>query len=557
MLLLPPVPMDLTAGGEAEITVVYTAAGDISGGMLKLTIPDNWSHPLMENVKITTTGSIAPDSAMDFGGYYVGAPDDTEDDMDVPEGGPDAMEVLVDSVRLDADETVTFVYSGTVQPTMDDDATFGVDLDGGAGPGTGLVDVAAPEDSTLTLTVSVGEAAAGSGTAGVDLMGETIIAGSIANELTFTYTAVGTIGYPREFRVSIPAGWSEPNSGVDNDEGTYTVALTDEDGRTRANVVEALDSVERDLVARVRAGSSTVDAGDVVSFTYENADAPRAPERSTFKVLFDNQQVGDDLIVVVQSEAGATALDVNAPASVSADDGESVAVTLMLQDDSGNAAAMGTDQDVALSSSSANGSFIVDGEAVTMVTIPAGESSAMVYYSDTTVGVATITATAGDLTDTATIVVSTDVVEITSVTVTSPLAMVGDTVTVSARGTAGKAVMYSVLNANDMGVQPSTMTEDEAGSYSGMFDVVVDHHPDGDYTVTVNLNGESMTASLTIDSTAPAVTVSDIEGMVANGDTVMISAMVEEADGSDVDFCYGRCLNARFNPRYGHAVDGN
>ena len=65
---------DLTAGGEAEITVVYTAAGDISGGMLKLTIPADWSHPLMENVKITTTGSIGPDSAMDFGGYYVGDP---------------------------------------------------------------------------------------------------------------------------------------------------------------------------------------------------------------------------------------------------------------------------------------------------------------------------------------------------------------------------------------------------------------------------------------------------------------------------------------------------
>ena len=73
------------------------------------------------------------------------------------------------------------------------------------------------------------------------------------------------------------------------------------------------------------------------------------------------------------------------------------------------------------------------------------------------------------------------------------------------------------------------MTEDSAGSYSGSFAVVVDQHADGDYTVTVNLNGQSMTASLTIDSTAPTVTVSDIEGMVANGDTVMISAMVDDA----------------------------
>ena len=142
LLLLPPVTTDLTAGGEAQIKVVYTASGDISNGMLKLTVPDDWSHPLMENVEITTTGSKGSSSASDFGGYYVGAPDDDDDDMDVPEGGPSAMEVLVDSVRLDAGEMVTFVYSGTVQ-AVEGPATFGVELDGGAGPGTDLVAVSA------------------------------------------------------------------------------------------------------------------------------------------------------------------------------------------------------------------------------------------------------------------------------------------------------------------------------------------------------------------------------------------------------------------------------
>ena len=78
----------------------------------------------------------------DFGGYYAGADlDDTADDMDFPAtNSPGAMGVLVNSVRLDAGDKVTFVYSGTAQPTAGD-ATFGVDLDGGAGPGTGLVAV--------------------------------------------------------------------------------------------------------------------------------------------------------------------------------------------------------------------------------------------------------------------------------------------------------------------------------------------------------------------------------------------------------------------------------
>ena len=515
----------LTAGGSAAVTVVYTAAGDINNGMLKLMTPANWSHPLMSNVAITTTGSIGSASAMDFGGYYVGDPDDTEDDMDVPEGGPGAMEVLVDSVRLDAGDTVTFVFSAAMVQAAMGDAAFGVMVDGGAGPGMGAVAVAVAEGGTLT--VSVGEAAAGSGEAGVDLMGMAVVAGSMANELTFTYTAVGTIGYPREFRVSIPAGWSEPNSGVDNDEGTYTVALTDEDGRTRANVVEVLAPVERDLVARVRAGSATVNAGDVVSITYTNADAPRTVGASMFEVLFDNVQVGDNLSVLVGSGKDATMLMVDAsPDMILMEDDESVAVTVMLQDEDGNDVPATEDMDVMLASSSATGIFMVDGEAATMVTIMAGMSSAMAYYSDSSLGEATITASSGTLTaGTATVTVTTDMVEITSVTVTSPLAMAGDTVTVSARGTAGKMATFSVGAI----VTDGTMTEDSAGSYSGSFAVVVDQHADGDYTVTVNLNGQSMTASLTIDSTAPTVTVSDIEGMVANGDTVMISAMVEEA----------------------------
>ena len=157
----------------------------------------------------------------------------------------------------------------------------------------------------------------------------------------------------------------------------------------------------------------------------------------------------------------------------------------------------------------------------------------MAYYTDSTLGVATITASSGTLTDdTATVTVTTDVVEITSATVAPTVAMAGDMVTVSATGTTGKTATFSVGSI----VTDGTMMEDETGSYSGSFAVVVDQHADGNYDITVNLNGEStmLTGALTIDSTAPTVTVSDIEGMVANGDTVMISAMVDDGAGSGV-----------------------
>ena len=77
---------ELGAGDrDREVTIVYTAAGAINNGMLKLTVPDGWSHPLMENFKITSTGSIGSSSASDFGGYYVGNPDDESDDKEFPE----------------------------------------------------------------------------------------------------------------------------------------------------------------------------------------------------------------------------------------------------------------------------------------------------------------------------------------------------------------------------------------------------------------------------------------------------------------------------------------
>ena len=337
----------ITAGGSAQVTVVYTAAGDISNGMLVLTVP--WDNPLMSNVDITSTGSIGTAAAGDFGGYYVGDPDDTEDDMEVPMGGPAAKEVHVDSVNLDAGETVTFVYSASMVQAAKGTADFGVKVDGGAGPGMGAMPVTAPEDGTLTVTV--GEAAAGSGMASVDLGGMAVVAGSMANELTFNYTAVGTIGYPREIRVTVPASWFNENDD-DADKGTYTAALADKDGRARANVVEELAAVGMDLVVRVRAGSATLNAGDVVSITYTAADAPRTTGNTAFKVLFDGMQVGEDLNVLVGSGKPATALSVSAPASLLAESETPAMITVMLTDEDGNDAPAETDTVVSLSSSS-------------------------------------------------------------------------------------------------------------------------------------------------------------------------------------------------------------
>ena len=87
-------------------------------------------------------------------------------------------------------------------------------------------------------------------------------------------------------------------------------------------------------------------------------------------------------------------------------------------------------------------------------------------------------------------------------------AKTGDTVTVSVVGTPAQDGTFSVGSA----VTGRALTEDEAGSYTGTFDVVADLQ-DGTHTVTVSLNGTSDdSASVTIDTAAPTVTVSTDAG---------------------------------------------
>ena len=126
------------------------------------------------------------------------------------------------------------------------------------------------------------------------------------------------------------------------------------------------------------------------------------------------------------------------------------------------------------------------------------------------------------------VTVSTGVIAITpgSVTVSPALAKADDIVTVSVRGTPGQTAMFfvgSIVTERVMDEVPVG-----SGSYSGSFPVVPDQHADGVYGVTVNLGTASATASLTIDSTAPVVTVT-APASAEDGDTVMISATVTEA----------------------------
>ena len=280
------------------------------------------------------------------------------------------------------------------------------------------------------------------------------------------------------------------------------------------------------MVARVKSGILAdfhVQAGDEIQFTYMNADAPTADEVSDFEILFDGTPVEGDTTVRVQSSM-ATVLGLKSAETVSVDDDAApLAITVELQDSDENMRAMGSAVSVRLASNSEGTFSEMMGEAGTAtltVSIPAGDSSKTVYYMDSIVGTPTITATAaGFTTATRDVTVTTSVVEITSdVMVSPPLAKAGETVSITIVGTAGRAAEFTATNA---------MTPDGT-TYTGSFDVVSEHHPDGDYTVTVNLNGQSATGSLTIDSTDPVVAVT-APASAEDGETVMISATVTDA----------------------------
>ena len=525
----------LYAGQDGrEITIVYTAAGQMIAGQVRLTIPAKatrvdglgWSAPTMDNVDITVS-SDGSHGDITYGGEEL---------------TPTQM-VTVEDVNLMAGGMLTFVYTGKVQPTAKTGVAFKLETHGGL-EADSFAGVSGPTPEDVMLTVDVGEAKAGSGMAEIADSDKVVEPSAAGETLTFTYTAVGEISYPREFRVRVPRDWSKPTNATTapDNMGTYTVEHLSSGINQGNRIVEEIDPVDFDMVARVKAGVLHVHAGDQIVFTYQNATAPAEEGPSTFGVFFGGQtndaQVGTGIKVFVQSESPSQ-LALSGADTVSADAGEKAAITVTLQDSAGMAAVMTTSVAVNLMSSSATGTFADEaGMAITVVDIPAGESAGMVYYMDSTAGTATIDATATGFTAAMSheIMVTAatpdpEAVAITegSIMVDPALAMAGDMVAVSAMGSAGQMATFSVGSI----VSDMSMTE-TAGSYSGSFDVVVDLHADGMYDVSVTLNDDPTTTmtvedALTIDSTDPMVTVTAPEDSVANGDTVMISATVTDA----------------------------
>ena len=513
-------PTTYHAGDDVdEVTVTYTAKGQIVNGTLRLTIPDKWS-PDASDGKTKAKSELFEISAgsATYGGDQTAKPAEnfTDDYL---------RQVVVTGVNMAAAGTFTFKYKGAnVQPAVGS-PNFTVDFDGNLDKVT-YTGIKTDMAKVTDLAVTVGEAKAGSGMAASGQAA--VIVDSSENTLTFTYTAIGEINSAREIRVSVPTGWSAPKAAATG-EGAYTVMHQDASGVEFEGVNSSVDrtpdaNAPRDMVARIKPNQKVV-GGHKIVFTYTGT-APATAGTSAFQMSFDGVRLTNNLKpIIVQSAEGVSKLALEGEDSflIEADDG--LELTIKLQDADGNLALMTTPVTVTLTSTSSTGSF-----SSATVTIAAGEPEGTVTYTDTAISEVTITASATGL-DSAIHTVTADTDNLTinaaSITVAPAVAKAGTTVTVTANATPLQAVTFSVGAI----VTNRSMTESEAGGYSGTFDVVADQHADGVYDVTVKINGTSETKAqaLTIDSTAPTVTVSATPATVTNGDPVTITGTVSEA----------------------------
>ena len=518
-------PMTVNAGDiMSAITVTYTADGQVDDGQLKLTIPANWDAPTMDNVTIVGGGS---NTAARFGGAHTVAELTAlalvaDDDVDLG-----AMDVLVDNVMLAAGSTVVFTYTSAIAQGTAGSAAFAVAIDSGDGPDTG------PKAVGGMTTVMVDEAAPGSGMAMATTDG-IVLPGSTENILTFTYTVAGEASFPADVRVAVTDDWTSVVSS------NYTVAHK-RAGITHLDMVEKKDPIDGAMVARVVSGE-TVMAGDEIIFELMDVTAPADAGAYPFVVTFRNQAIAANPMVIVQS-AEASKLTIKAPVSVVGDAGAvPVGISIMIQDAVGGEAAVADDVTVnLLTTNSSTGSFTSDGEAATMVTIPAGMSSAMVYYSDTRVGsTATIVVSdgAGAL-DSATtsILVTTSVDIVDTITVSPAMAMAG-AVMITVTGTPGKTGTAAVFSVGKF-VTNASLTESATspGTYTGTVTVVSDLQ-DGMHDVMATLGKASKTevGALTIDTMMPSITLTApaADTTVANGGSVTITATAGDGTGSGI-----------------------
>ena len=547
-------PASAAAADMETVTITYTAAGEIVDGALRLTIPARtdpatWADASSENITVSGGGGSA-----DHGAQYYESPDDDGDEtmyeaLPLPADRtkvPGIRQVVYSGINLAAGGTVTFTYNTQVGATIGSH-TFKLEFQGG-GVNLSATDPYAGFATVADLAISVGEAAAGTGTVEVDQ--DSIKAGDTDAEITFIYTAAGEIDYPGTFAVGVPTGWGAAPTAA-----SYEVAYQSVDKNgvvttltgTAQSVEEAAPSGQM-MVASIRgAASPRIGVGNQIVFTYTSA-APDTAGSYSFPVYYDDVMVGEAEVLVLSAEE-ASMVSVSVTDDLTAA-GTAIPVTVnLLADDGMTAATRNTALTVTLSSAAvstgaAAGMFSLDNATFTStvdLTFMPGQNMMMAYYQDAAAAVATITATPDTASGlaAATADVDTEVISVGPVTFTvndeaGMYATTDDTVMITVEATP-KRTTPPTVTIGSVASLATTEDADMLGTYTAEWTVVADVH-DGTHPVSAtlgDLDPVAASAQLTVDTLSPTVTItSPVDATVVNGGSVTITATVADGDKS-------------------------
>ena len=477
--MLSVYPSHAVAGSVVNVELTYTAVGRITGGVIRVTINPDWTTP--QNVNVNDAGYVAVSAST---GSVIST------------AIVSANVVVIPVTSITHDGTVTVTYKKATVPATAGMSEF-VAQSRGRGDGASK-NLAAPAIITITEEA------------------DSIMV--VSEQSTVFADAVVAVAL-KLLKDGEAAGASEPVTvwlSADSTTGAFDTTM---DGDFDGTV-----------------DSAVIPAGETwINVYYKDAVQGEVVITGKVAEFAEDMQMSTTTITI---SAGATALSLSTMGTLFSDG--MVEIMLETQDDAGNPSASGTDVVVTLSSSSEMGSFMVNGNPLgedMTVTVMAGETSPMgtLTYTDTTVGMATLMATAEDLTDAMPLEVMVNDV-IGSVTVEPMMAMAGQDVTVTAIAKPGLMPVPS-FTVGDIVQTGIDLTESPDGTYTGMFTVVAEVHADGMYDVVVTVGeGEGAVTKtvengVTIDNTAPMITSGhDAPISAQNGDTVMLMVSSEEAD---------------------------
>ena len=469
---LMAIPAFVVAGSVVDLNLVYTASGTITGGVVRVTIPANWTTP--QNVNVNDAGYVAVEASA---GNVIST------------AVVSANMVTVPITSLAPDGTVTISYKKATAPAAEVSEFMGQSRGSGAGTSQAL---AAP--ATVTVTSAADSIV-------ISSEAQTLFKDQISAPIT----------------IEIQEGGKAAASGSD-----VAVALTS------SSTTGMFDtSATGDFDGTVT--SATIPAGETWVNVYYRDTVAGSATLTAMATLAGAAQTATQGVTVL---AGATALAIETSDTLFAGDSIDIAVTLWGAD--GNASGFGTDLEVMLATSATDtGVFKLMGNPITSVTIPAGEmASQTITYEDTMVGMATLTATTVGLTDgTLEVMVHNIIAE---VMVDPMLAKADDVVTVTATAKPGLMPPPS-FTVGDIVQAGINMDESPAGTYTGMFTVVADVHADGMYDVVVTVGEgdaavmETVENGVTIDNTAPMITAGELSSSVQNGEMAMLTVTSEES----------------------------